>query len=1055
MHSAIPRAATPCYARKPARFALPYVLSAALTACAGDQAGGGAAPAGLMGELAREVGGTPGLEPRLSIEYAHEAPTGRPTVATPAGSHFLPAGSASAERIYRIAARARRAGGTDAMHVEALVDLLWSAPAGKRLDESISTLRGLAGMARRPAPVLADLAAALLVRAERARAPRDLLAAIEAAEEALEREPQHRAALFNRALALQRYGLAEEAAGEWRGYLAVDSSSEWADRARRGLRDAAATPVPPAAPSADAPVAAFAAFAAADPQGARVLGWCRVLGDWGASVLEGDSEAAEAHLRRAAVIGSTLERRDGGDASLAEGVRAIRTEKHAAARSKLARAHREFAAGCALEARVEFRAAATRFAAAAAAAGSSPALRAWARVMYGGTLYHSGRSPVAETILLDVAATADPARTPALAGRARQLLAMVSLRGDRYDTMLEHARRGRELFVRAGERENEGVMLDALSNARFSVGEADEGYLLAHRALERLRPYRGSYRLHNHLAQNARVASADGFARAAVRVQDEGVRVAERTGNPVYVAEARLARARLLSALGARSRVAADVAVARRAVAMIADPRVRGWMVAQRQLAEAAPSLRSDPARTAVALDSVAKFFHDMHAPRLAFPAVVEGARARLAAGDAAGGTDRLEHALAILEQRRDSIRMEPRRAAVFEAARELVDRVAMLKLAAGRSEEALAYLDRGRASLASVGSRRVPGADRALSGPPGEVALEYALVGDTLLAWTVYGRQIQLSRTVVDTARLVSTIAQVRRQLEDAAPEAEIRPGLARLHEWLVRPLAGRLGGPGTLVVVVADGYVASVPFAALYDTQRGRYLVEDHALRFAPSLQEARRPRRRPGGAEPVFVADPAFEPREHPGFQRLNDAAGEVREIVAGYPRARVLPDTAAHQGAVLAALGQAAMVHYAGHAVFDDERPERAYLLLAPTPGKPASSRLYARDIAQLDLRHLSLVVLAACQSVRTGPGRAAGFSGLAGAFLAAGAGGAVGSLWDVDDRSTRRLMVEFHRAYRDTGNGPGALRAAQLRLLRSTDEALHSPAAWAGFRYAGS
>jgi CHAT domain-containing protein len=47
------------------------------------------------------------------------------------------------------------------------------------------------------------------------------------------------------------------------------------------------------------------------------------------------------------------------------------------------------------------------------------------------------------------------------------------------------------------------------------------------------------------------------------------------------------------------------------------------------------------------------------------------------------------------------------------------------------------------------------------------------------------------------------------------------------------------------------------------------------------------------------------------------------------------------------------------------------------------------------------------------------------------------------------------MVEFHRAYSVTPDGPGALRTAQLRLLRSGDPALQTPAAWAGFRYAGS
>jgi CHAT domain-containing protein len=56
---------------------------------------------------------------------------------------------------------------------------------------------------------------------------------------------------------------------------------------------------------------------------------------------------------------------------------------------------------------------------------------------------------------------------------------------------------------------------------------------------------------------------------------------------------------------------------------------------------------------------------------------------------------------------------------------------------------------------------------------------------------------------------------------------------------------------------------------------------------------------------------------------------------------------------------------------------------------------------------------------------------------------------------VDDAATRALMTRFHRAWRRTGNGPAALREAQLELLRSPDPALRSAAAWGTFRYAGS
>jgi CHAT domain-containing protein len=148
-----------------------------------------------------------------------------------------------------------------------------------------------------------------------------------------------------------------------------------------------------------------------------------------------------------------------------------------------------------------------------------------------------------------------------------------------------------------------------------------------------------------------------------------------------------------------------------------------------------------------------------------------------------------------------------------------------------------------------------------------------------------------------------------------------------------------------------------------------------------------------------------------------------------------------------------MSNAVVLHYAGHAVFNNELPERSYLLLAPTAG--AAGTLTADQISQMDLRHLSLVVLSACKTVRTGRGRDVRFSGLAGAFLVAGAGGTVGSLWDVDDRLTSQLMVEFHAAYRASGSAAEALRAAQLRLLRSGDTRLSSPAAWAAFRYTGS
>jgi CHAT domain-containing protein len=143
----------------------------------------------------------------------------------------------------------------------------------------------------------------------------------------------------------------------------------------------------------------------------------------------------------------------------------------------------------------------------------------------------------------------------------------------------------------------------------------------------------------------------------------------------------------------------------------------------------------------------------------------------------------------------------------------------------------------------------------------------------------------------------------------------------------------------------------------------------------------------------------------------------------------------------------------VVHYAGHALFDDARPAASALVLAPSPGAPG--RLTAGELARLRWGGVRLVVLSACHTLRAGGGRSDGFAGLSGALLAAGAGGVAGSTGQVDDATTRVLMTAFHRAWRRSGDGAGALRQAQLQLLRSADPALRSPAAWGTFRYAGS
>jgi len=209
------------------------------------------------------------------------------------------------------------------------------------------------------------------------------------------------------------------------------------------------------------------------------------------------------------------------------------------------------------------------------------------------------------------------------------------------------------------------------------------------------------------------------------------------------------------------------------------------------------------------------------------------------------------------------------------------------------------------------------------------------------------------------------------------------------------------------------------------------------------------------RPGpGAMGGDLPDPPVARSDTSGsFRRLRFSGSEAQRIAALVPpgeRWVANGFEAARSAAVSGRLADFRLVHFATHAVVDDDEPHRTGLVLSMVgpAGEPANGFLRLHDIYQLDLA-ADLVTLSACETAHGREIQGEGLVGLVRGFMYAGAERVVASQWSVEDRATAALMERFYRAVLEDGLPPAAaLRRAQLALR--ADPRWSAPYYWAPF-----
>ncbi len=312
------------------------------------------------------------------------------------------------------------------------------------------------------------------------------------------------------------------------------------------------------------------------------------------------------------------------------------------------------------------------------------------------------------------------------------------------------------------------------------------------------------------------------------------------------------------------------------------------------------------------------------------------------------------------------------------------------------------------------------------------------------------------------------SLAADINRLTTVIEAGGNVKPLAEKLGGVLLQPALTALGQQVTKLLVVPDGMLARVPFDALRID--GRFAIERFTIGLLPSATTLLALKQRGIREQPVRIlafGDPAFDldsthitdpsttiyrsaftAKGGGGLARLAASGFEVENVARYAPNAVVRKGSGASEAFLRKApLDSFRILHFATHALVDDEAVTRTALALAPGDGEDGF--LGPGDLSALDL-NADLVVLSACRTAGGVVVAGEGVQGLTAPLLQAGARSVIATQWRIADSSAGELVDGVYRALAAGHPLGDALRAAKLSALKAGV----APSEWAAFVVVG-
>jgi len=237
--------------------------------------------------------------------------------------------------------------------------------------------------------------------------------------------------------------------------------------------------------------------------------------------------------------------------------------------------------------------------------------------------------------------------------------------------------------------------------------------------------------------------------------------------------------------------------------------------------------------------------------------------------------------------------------------------------------------------------------------------------------------------------------------------------------------------------LTVIPDNFISGIPFEALINND-GKYLIEKTEVtrQFSNSfLSNITKDEEKDGYAVTVFAPKTFKEEKLTP----LNNSINEAEEIKY-ITDADLFVNERATKKSFLQMLKSSDIIHLATHANSNDSISP----WIAFNDGKINLEKLY------LTTNNADLVVLSACQTNTGELAVGEGVMSLSRGFFKTGAKSVISSLWNVDDKSTTKIMIDFYKNLKNGQTKSGALRKSKLKYIKNSSLSESSPYYWASF-----